>query len=264
MPMLIYRFKITCEESDGFLREIEIQPGQTFLDFHHIIVESSELIQCDQASFFITDKKYKKDKEISLKPAKRQVRRYDEDVDQVVTEMVSVPVMKTEKIKDYIEDPHQKMIYEFKGKQSLSFFIELFKIFQSDGSVSFPRCFKKAGELPKPVEQPAPIPSKPVQPRPVLPRVPLPPIPVASRLETVVENDEELSAIESELEELLLEADKVDIGDLGLEESPEFEFSMEQDEDGESVEPLENIDDFEDLDNLDRRLSGYDRDQDDY
>lgn len=262
--MLIYRFKVTCEESDSYLREIEIQPGQTFLDFHHVIVESSELIQCDQASFFITDKKYKKDKEISLKPAKRQVRRYDEDIDQVVTEMVSIPVMKSEKIKDFIEDPHQKMIYEFRGRQVLSFFIELFKIFQSDGTVSFPRCIKKAGELPKPVEQPVPIPERPATPKPVIPKVPLPSLPIVSSLDTVVENDEDLTAIESELEELLLEADKVDIGDLGLDESPEFEFSMEQDEDGEPVEPLENMDDFEDLDNLDRRLSGYDRDQDDY
>ena len=72
--MLIYRFRITCEEHDGFLREIEIQPGQTFLDFHHILLDSAELLHCERASFFNMDKKYKKDKEISLKAEKRHHR----------------------------------------------------------------------------------------------------------------------------------------------------------------------------------------------
>ena len=97
--MLIYRFKITCEEHDGFLREIEIQPNQTFLDFHHIIIDSSELLHCERASFFMTDKKYKKDKEISLKSEKRQVRKYDDDLDQVVTESLTLPLMKNSKNK---------------------------------------------------------------------------------------------------------------------------------------------------------------------
>ena len=98
--MLIYRFRITCEEHSGFLREIEIQPNQTFLDFHHVMLDSAELLHCDRASFFMTDKMYKKDKEISLKAEKRQIRKYDEDLDRVVTESLSLPVMKTEKLKN--------------------------------------------------------------------------------------------------------------------------------------------------------------------
>jgi hypothetical protein len=262
--MLIYRFKITCEESDNFLREIEIQPGQTFLDFHHIMVDSSELLHCENASFFMTDKKYKKDREISLKPAKRQVRKYDEDIDQVVTDTVMLPVMKTEKIKNYIEDPHQKMIYEFSGRQVFSFQIELYKIIQTDGVISYPQCIKKIGELPKPVEQPAPIPEKPSIPKIVAPKIPLPPIIPVSKLDNIEENEEEMTAIESELEELLSEADKVDIGDLDLDTSQELDFSFESGEEDETVENMDHLDDFEDIDNLDRRLSGYDRDQDDY
>ena len=58
--MIIYRFRITSEEHENFLREIDIQPKQTFFDFHLAIVEAAELLHCERASFFPTDKKYKK------------------------------------------------------------------------------------------------------------------------------------------------------------------------------------------------------------
>lgn len=263
--MLIYRFKVTCEESDGFYREIEILPNQTFLDFHHIMVDSSELLQCESASFYITDKKYKKDKEISLKTIKRQVRRYDEDIDQVITEMVAPPLMKNEKVKTYIDDPHQKMIYEFEGKGRYSFHLELFKITHSDGISSYPQCIKRVGELPKPVDQPKPVIEKPAVPKAPLPKIPLPPIVPVANLDDVEENPEEMAAIESELDDLIREADNVDLGELELDGAPEFDFNaMENPDEEERDENLQHLSDFEDIDQLDRRLSGYDQEQDDY
>ncbi len=97
--MLIYRFRVTSDELDSFYREIEIQPNQTFLDFHVIMMEAVDLHHCDHASFFMTDKRYQKDKEVSLKPEKRVVRKYDEDLDQVTTETISVPLMKDANLK---------------------------------------------------------------------------------------------------------------------------------------------------------------------
>lgn len=262
--MLIYRFRVTCEESDGFLREIEIQPSQTFLDFHHILVDSSELIQCEKASFFMTDKKYKKDREITLKPIKKQVRKYDEDIDQVVTESVALPLMKTEKVKNYIDDPHQKMIYEFVGRDYYTFYLELFKIFQSEEMVSFPRCVKRAGELPKKAEQPVAIPEKHVVPKIVIPKIPLPIIESISKLDHVVENEEELAEIENGLGELIGDIEPLSLSEHELEPSADFDYSYSQHEDDQEDEHLEHIDDYEDIENLDRRMTGFDRDSDDY
>jgi hypothetical protein len=265
--MLIYRFRITCEEHDGFLREIEIQPNQTFLDFHHIIIDSSELLHCDRASFFMTDKKYKKDKEISLKSEKRQVRKYDEDLDQVVTESVALPLMKVAKLKEYIEDPHQKMIYEFEGRDHFSFHIELFKIFPSDGMVSFPRCIKRVAELPKKAEQPAPVAHAPIVPRIVVPKVPLPKIESLARFDDIVEDEHELAAIESQLGGLLGEEEESPAFEGHEPEASadeEFTFEGHEGEDEEPDEKLDHIEDYEDIESLDKRLSGYDRDSDDY
>jgi len=262
--MLIYRFRVTSEEHDGFLREIEIQPSQTFLDFHYILQDSCELLQCERASFFMTDKKYQKDREISLKNEKRPVRKYDEDLDQVITELVSLPLMKTEKLKNYIEDPHQHMIYEFSGRENHIFHIELFKIIPFEGITSFPRCARRVGELPKKIEIPAPIPEPPPEPKILPDKLRIPKIEDADKLTDLVENEEELAAIESELDGL--------IEDALQEPSPEGEVSEETDmsdflyeerkEEGEEETGFDHIGNYEDIDNLDKRLSGFDREQD--
>ena len=74
--MLIYRFRITSADQEDFIREIEIQPTQTFLDFHDIIISCSDLNGCQNAMFFNTDKKYKPHQQISLKQQKKQVKKY--------------------------------------------------------------------------------------------------------------------------------------------------------------------------------------------
>ena len=262
--MLIYRFRITCEEHGGFLREIEIQPNQTFLDFHHILLDSTELLHCDRASFFMTDKKYKKDREISLKTEKRQYRKYDEDLDQVVTESMTLPLMKTEKLKNYIEDPHQKMIYEFIGRDIFSFHLELFKIFPSDGS-SYPRCIKWVGELPKKAEPIMPVADEPVSPRVVIPKVPLPKIEHLVKFDDIVEDEQELTAIENELVGLIKETsgdtafENAETEDTGIDD-----FLYGSQEETDEDEKLDHLDDYDDIENLDKRLSGFDRDSDDY
>ncbi|MEI7662580.1 MAG: hypothetical protein WCK34_10290 [Bacteroidota bacterium] len=264
--MLIYRFKITCEELDGFLREVEIQPNQTFLDFHHIIIDSSELLHCERASFFMTDKKYKKDKEISLKAEKRQVRKYDEDLDQVVTESLTLPLMKVAKIKDYIEDPHQKMIYEFEGRDHFSFHIELFKIFPSDGIASFPRCIKRIAELPKKAEQPAPVAHAAPVHKITIPKVPLPKIQELAKFDDIVEDEHELAAIEDELGGLLAEDDSTsfDVHETDTAKEDDFSYTDLEGDDDDHDEKLDHLEDYEDIESLDKRLSGYDRDTDDF
>lgn len=269
--MLIYRFRITCEEHDGFLREIEIQPNQTFLDFHHILTESAELLHCERASFFMTDKKYKKDKEITLKAEKRQVRKYDDDLDRVVTDFVTMPLMKAAKVKHYIEDPHQKMIYEFIGRDHFSFHIELFKIFQSDGIPSYPRCIKRVAELPKKAEQPTPVANVPVQPKVVIPKiivpkVPLPKIEELAKFDDIVEDEHELAVIESELGGLLEDTEEEDhvLESRDSNNGVDDDFTYGAQDEADEDDKLDHIEDYEDIESLDKRLSGYDHDSDDY
>src|SRR5512138_2056916 len=98
--MLIYRFRIVSEDHEDFSMEIEIQPGQSFRDFHECIIESVELPPPDKASFYLTDKKYLKGTELSLKSYKKQVKRYDKELDEMVLETITPRLMKDSKIKN--------------------------------------------------------------------------------------------------------------------------------------------------------------------
>ncbi len=272
--MLIYRFRITCEEHDAFLREIEILPNQSFLDFHHILLESAELMHVERASFFAADKGYRKKKEISLKTEKRQVRKYDEDLDQVLTETVVLPLMKNEKLKNYIEDPHQKLIYEFHGRDTFSFHIELYKIYPSEGLDVMPRCIKRSGELPRKAEVPVTPPESPSAVRPAAPRPPVPKIIPPVSFDDLVEDEEGLAAIESELDGIMKDAAELADEATGSGEGPgaqpegdesgseEYLYGS-QTADPDDFDQLERLEDFEDIDNLDKRLSGG-SDPDDY
>jgi len=255
--MLVYRFRLISEDHDNFIRDFDILPGQTFLDFHAIILESTELTHCDRASFFMTDKKYKKDKEITLKSEKRQIRQYDEDLDEMVTLTVVSPLMKKSKLKTFIEDPHQKMIYEFHGKEFYSFHIELFKIIQADNTWSYPQCVKRTGELPKKVEFTPPIATETViPPKVILPKIHLPKTEEKPKLDKIKQDDVELVNIESQLGEILEEeAPVIAIQEISAEE--EGAYSGEEEE-------IEHIEDYEDLDNFESKYSGYDRESDDY
>lgn len=255
--MLVYRFRLISEDHDNLIRDIDILPGQTFFDFHVIIMESTELTHCEQASFYLTDKKYKKDKEITLKSVKRQIRKYDEDLDEIVSQTVVPPLMKKAKLKNFIEDPHQKMIYEFQGNEFYSFHIELFKILQADNSWSFPQCVKKNGELPKKAEILPPIATDTATPpKGIQPKIQIPKPQEIAKPNKIEEDEVELAEIGIQLGELL------------AEEAPLIATQVVSSEEEESYdkeeEEMEHIEDYDDLDNLESKYSGYDRDSDDY
>jgi len=213
----------------------------------------------------MTDKKYIKDKEISLKAEKRHIRKYDEDLDKVITESLTPPLMKTEKLKNYIEDPHQKMIYEFIGRDTFSFHIELFRILPSEGFSSYPRCTKRIGELPKKAEQPVTVADVPVIPKVVAPKAPMPKLEELVKFGDIVENEQELAVIESNLDGLLDESVSEPAYDNDVAEAGGMEdYLYEGQEEAEEDEKLGHIEDYDDIENLDKRLSGFDQTSNDY
>jgi hypothetical protein len=173
--------------------------------------------------------------------------------------------MKSEKLKHYIEDPHQKMIYEFIGRDIFSFHIELFKIFPADGVFSFPRCTKRVAELPKKAEQPVPVADVPAIPKAMMPKVVLPRIEELVKFDDIVEDEHELAAIETELGGLIEEAsEEPSLAAPESEGTDDHDFLYGENEESEEDEKLDHIEDYEDIESLDKRLSGFDHDSDDY
>jgi hypothetical protein len=252
--MIIYRFRVTSEDQEDFFREIEIQPSQTFLDFHDIIMSCSDLIHCDDASFYTTDSHYKKKKEVSLKKLQKQVKRYDEEMDEMITETYIPSLMEKSKLKDFVEDPHQRMVYEYSGKSKFVFFIELFRIIKTEEMLSLPRCISSKGELPKKIE----VPPASEEEKPQA-ETPSPLAGTASILAGIMEDDSEIEEIENNLEEIL-EEEEVEDNEASVREKGEMEENAE--EEGEQMESLDEYEDLEDLENRSRR--GFEGESEEY
>jgi len=147
--MQVYRFRILFEEQEDFLRDIEIKPGQTFKDFHDIILQSVDIESNELASFFICDPGWNKQREITLidMGVKAPDTDFDEDEGKPVEIPIPVMIMEDVKIREVIDDPHQRMLFEYNFLNPTTFFIELMKIVEGDPKKVYPVCVKKEGTM---------------------------------------------------------------------------------------------------------------------
>jgi hypothetical protein len=140
------------EDQDDFVRDYEIRSNQTFLEFYNMIRQTVTLKGNELASFFICDSKWRKKKEITLLDMQDETIAdtiNDDDDDEFRKPIKKLPtfIMEGTKIKDFIEDPAQRILLEYDFLNPTVFFIDLFKIFDAVEGVEYPRCVKKEGEL---------------------------------------------------------------------------------------------------------------------
>jgi len=149
--MQAYRFRLLYDDQEDFLRDIEIKPGQTFRDFHDVILRSVGIDGQELASFFVCDRKWNKQKEITLinmmDVSEKEKPATDDDEDGAFNAPMPVVVMDEVKIRDMIDDPHQRFLYEYDFLNPRTFFIELTRILDADENKTYPLCVKQEGVL---------------------------------------------------------------------------------------------------------------------
>lgn len=149
--MHLYRFRLLSDEQEDFLRDYDIMASQTFLDLHKLIVETVELKGNELASFFICDRNWRKKKEITLidMQAHDDELPSDEDEDEKSIQSRKMPTLQMEKvkIKEVIDDPHQRLLYEYDFLNPKTFFLELTKILDADSNGDYPKCIKSVGKI---------------------------------------------------------------------------------------------------------------------
>jgi len=138
--MHVYRFRVLIEDVEDFYRDIEILASSNFEDFHKAIMQSIDLDGKELASFFICDSKWNRKKEITIEDMS------DDDDDEVENAPL---VMSKCILAEYIDDPHQRLIYVYDFLNMNEFYIELSKIIPADKKVKYPRCVRKSGIIPK-------------------------------------------------------------------------------------------------------------------
>lgn len=135
--MAVYRFRLIIEDHEDVYRDIEIKASQTFEDFHHIIQKAVNFDGSQMASFYMSDDVWRKGKEITL-------------MDMSENEDSKTSTMANSALCDFIDDPHQKIIYVFDFLNMWTFYLELIKIIpKEEAGASYPRIVKSVGVAPK-------------------------------------------------------------------------------------------------------------------
>lgn len=139
--MAIYRFKISFEDFDDVVREIDIKTTQTFEDLHRAIHRSTGYNADKSSSFYVSTDNWIKGDEIALLPNERKVNN-------------GVTLMENAKLSSFIEDPHQKFYYIYNFERPFDFHVELIKIIlENDPNIEYPFLVKSTGEAPKILEK---------------------------------------------------------------------------------------------------------------
>ncbi|MES2419575.1 MAG: hypothetical protein V4541_15435 [Bacteroidota bacterium] len=139
--MAIYRFKISFEDFDDVVREIDIKTQQTFEDLHRAIHRSTGYNADKSSSFYVSTDHWIKGDEIAILPNQRKIDN-------------GVTLMENTKLSSFIEDPHQKFYYIYNFERPFDFHVELIKIIlENDPNIEYPFLVKSIGEAPKIIDK---------------------------------------------------------------------------------------------------------------
>lgn len=131
--MPVYKFRIAWEEDDNIFRDIELTTGQTFFQFHEAILLSFDMKTKGDASFFESNDKWIRRREISA-----QVLVNKKDAPALA--MIKTPVSAL------VDNPDKKFIYTVSDKREWIFLISLIGIEREERhKQTYPACVRSEG-----------------------------------------------------------------------------------------------------------------------
>lgn len=135
MPVL--RFRVYLEDDDQIYRDIEIQTGQTFFDFHQAIVKAFEFDGKHEASFFESNDRWL----ITGREISSEILVNKKDAPAL--SMMRTPVSAL------VSEPEQKFTYVYDRVKKWSFLIELVGIDKLEmAKRTYPFVLRKEGVSP--------------------------------------------------------------------------------------------------------------------
>ena len=132
---MIYRFSVISDESDNFHLEVQADPAATFFDLHKAIAQAAHFPEGEMASFYICDRSWEKEKEVTLEPM-------DDDPE------ADSWVMRDTHIDELVDEEKQRLIYVFDYLTERGLYMELTKIITGK-SMKGAKCTKMAGDPPR-------------------------------------------------------------------------------------------------------------------
>jgi len=123
---MVFKFRLISNEVKGFQRDIEILSEQSFYNFHAILSQSFHYDDSQLTSFFTLDSKGKKLQEITL-------------FDFSEGKSKDIKLMDKCRLKDYISQKGDRLIYVFDYFNERRMSIELTDFLPNDDSIIYPR-----------------------------------------------------------------------------------------------------------------------------
>ncbi|HET7117385.1 MAG TPA: hypothetical protein VFI29_12885 [Hanamia sp.] len=134
--MAILKFRVYWEDDDSVYRDMVIKHTQSFLELHHIILKCFEFDNKHRATFYRSNDKWQRGKEITLE-------KYDK-VYKAEPLLMSETLIGSE-----IRDPNQKFIYVYDFHKNWTFQLELINVNKEENTnLSYPSCIKSEGIAP--------------------------------------------------------------------------------------------------------------------
>lgn len=131
--MAVLKFRIYWEDDDSVYRDVVIKHVQSFFDLHKVILKSFEFDNKHDATFFRSNDKWQRGKEITLE---KYQKKYP----------VEPLLMKDATIGSEIRDPNQKFVYVYDFHKNWTFMVELINVNkEEDSKLTYPSCSRSEG-----------------------------------------------------------------------------------------------------------------------
>ena len=134
--MAILKFRAYFEEDDSVYRDIAIRHTQTFADLHGAILKSFEFDSKHQATFFRSNDKWQRGREISLEKYNKEYK-------------ADPLIMAETSIGSEIRDPNQKFIFVYDFTRNWTFLVELINVSKEENAkLDYPVTIRTEGIAP--------------------------------------------------------------------------------------------------------------------
>ena len=135
--MAVLKFRVYWEDDDSVYRDVVIKHMQTFFDLHKVILKCFEFDNKHNATFFRSNDKWQRGKEITLE---KYEKKYE----------VEPLLMSSVTIGSEIRDPNQKFIYVYDFVKNWTFLIELINVTKEESSkIIYPATSRTEGIAPQ-------------------------------------------------------------------------------------------------------------------
>ena len=141
--MNVLKLRILAEDQVDFVREIEIKSDQTFKDLHDFLVKSFKFGANELASFYISNEEWERLSEITLIDMSGEVDQDLEDEDVLHT----IFLMDQIQLDEFLDEPDQKLIYEYDFLHLHTFLIELIEVLPVNPKTAYPQITLNKGSL---------------------------------------------------------------------------------------------------------------------